>query len=249
MARQLKVFRTHIGFDDLIVASASRKAALEAWGASAHLFTQGFAAETNEPALVKAALARPGMVLRRQFGSQGEFRAERPALRLVEAPAKAEPKAPAKSPVKKSEPAKPTPAGHAPNAARADSLQKHAKRGRVETERAKRRERTEVERPTRRERTEAGRAKRERTEIQRAERRVAETLARTEVRQREREHKEAAAALRRDLQSQLRSLLDERRQQLLDIDRREQDLSRERREIEQSFEVRIVALQRRLRKD
>ncbi len=45
------------------------------------------------------------------------------------------------------------------------------------------------------------------------------------------------------------SHLDERKQQLGDIDRREQDLARrERREIEQSFETRIVALQRRLRK-
>ena len=49
MARQIKVFRTHLGFYDLIVAAPSKKAALEAWGASPHLFAQGFAAETTEP--------------------------------------------------------------------------------------------------------------------------------------------------------------------------------------------------------
>jgi colicin import membrane protein len=73
MARQLKVFRTHLGFYDLIVAAPSKKAALEAWGASPHLFTQGFAAETTEPKLVEAALKTPGVVLKRQFGSTGEF--------------------------------------------------------------------------------------------------------------------------------------------------------------------------------
>jgi colicin import membrane protein len=73
MARQLKVYRTHLGFYDLIVAAPSKKAALEAWGASPHLFAQGFAAETTEPKLVEAALKAPGVVLKRQFGSKGEF--------------------------------------------------------------------------------------------------------------------------------------------------------------------------------
>src|SRR3954463_15679213 len=74
MARQLKVFRTHLGFHDLIVAAPSKKAALEAWGASPNLFTQGFAEQTNEAKLVEAALKKPGIVLRRQFGSTGEFK-------------------------------------------------------------------------------------------------------------------------------------------------------------------------------
>ena len=224
MARELKVFRTHIGFDDLIIASPSRKAALDAWGASAHLFAQGFAAETNEPALVKAALARPGMVLRRQFGSQGEFRAERPALRLVEPPAKAESKAPAKAPAKKPVERKllheGMPADHA-------ARSKRAQREQAATERA---------------------ARRDLTETKRVERRAAEAQARLEARQRETERKKAAAEFLRDLQSQLQSLQGERKRQLGDIDRREQDLARERREIEQSFETRIVALRRRLRK-
>jgi len=70
MARKLKVFRTHLGFYDLIVAAPSQKAALEAWGASPHLFSQGFAAVETDPRLVGAALKKPGVVLRRQFGSK-----------------------------------------------------------------------------------------------------------------------------------------------------------------------------------
>lgn len=226
VSRKLKVFRTHIGFDDLIVAAPSRKAALDAWGASAHLFSQGFAAETHEPALVKSALGRPGMVLRRQFGSQGEFRAERPALRLVESPTKAKPKAAVKAPpVKKlatkiaaerDPPHEAVPADHPPRAKYAHAMEK--------------------------------RAQREKAAAERSERRAAEVQARAEARQREMEHKEAAAEFRRDLQSRLQSLQDERRQQLRDMDRRELDLARERRAIEQSFETRIVALRRQLRK-
>ena len=79
MAPKFKVFRTHIGFDDMIVAAASQKAALEAWGAGAHLFAQGFA---EDPVLVKAALGQPGIVLRRQFGTKGDFTAQRSRLHM-----------------------------------------------------------------------------------------------------------------------------------------------------------------------
>jgi colicin import membrane protein len=87
MARQLKVFRTHLGFYDLIVAAPSKKAALEAWGASPHLFAQGFAAETTEPKLVEAAEKKPGVVLKRQFGSSGEFLESVESLRVPKASA------------------------------------------------------------------------------------------------------------------------------------------------------------------
>src|SRR5215831_2924508 len=73
MARQLKVFRTHLGFYDMIVAASSQKAAAEAWGANPSLFAQGFAEVTTDPQLVEAALRQPGVVLRRQFGSSGAF--------------------------------------------------------------------------------------------------------------------------------------------------------------------------------
>ncbi len=76
MPRKLKVFRAHFGFYDEIVAAPSQKAALQAWGAGAHEFKHGFATVTDEPALVKAALAQPGVVLKRQFGSKGAFEAD-----------------------------------------------------------------------------------------------------------------------------------------------------------------------------
>lgn len=75
MPRALKVFKTHIGFYDLIVAAPSMKAAAQAWEAHPRIFAQGFAAVTNEPEAVKAALAQPGVVLRRPHGETGEYKA------------------------------------------------------------------------------------------------------------------------------------------------------------------------------
>lgn len=74
MARALKVFKTHIGFHDLVVAAPSMKAAATAWDASPRLFAQGFAAQTNEADAVKAALAQPGVVLRRPHGQAGAYK-------------------------------------------------------------------------------------------------------------------------------------------------------------------------------
>jgi colicin import membrane protein len=76
MPRALKVFKTHIGFHDLIVAAPSMKAAAEAWEVHPHVFAQGFAAATNEPDAVKAALEQPGVVLRRPHGQAGVWKAE-----------------------------------------------------------------------------------------------------------------------------------------------------------------------------
>ncbi|QIL02927.1 hypothetical protein G7078_09135 [Sphingomonas sinipercae] len=69
---KLKVFRTPIGFHDAIVAAPSQKAALEAWGADSNLFAQGAAEQVEEPALVAAALERPGEVVRVPRGSKDE---------------------------------------------------------------------------------------------------------------------------------------------------------------------------------
>jgi len=71
--KRLKVFRDHIGFHDTIVAAPSRKAALEAWGAKPSEFAHGFATLTNDKDAVAAALAHPGQVLRRPFGSHEDF--------------------------------------------------------------------------------------------------------------------------------------------------------------------------------
>jgi len=49
------------------------KAALEAWGTERNLFHQGFAKETDDPAIVAATMAQPGIVLKRSVGSRGAF--------------------------------------------------------------------------------------------------------------------------------------------------------------------------------
>lgn len=76
MPRALKVFKTHIGFYDLIVAAPSMKAAAEAWDVHSRIFAQDFAAVTTEPDAVKAALEQPGVVLRRPHGQSGPYKAE-----------------------------------------------------------------------------------------------------------------------------------------------------------------------------
>jgi hypothetical protein len=73
MARKLKVYQTALGFFEEAIAAPSMKAALEAWGSNSNLFHQGAAKETNDPEIVAAALAKPGVVLRRAVGSSGPF--------------------------------------------------------------------------------------------------------------------------------------------------------------------------------
>lgn len=68
-----------MGFHDAIVAAPSQKAALEAWGTRQDLFHEGLAERTQEKAAVEAALARPGVVLRRSAGSRGGFAEDAPA--------------------------------------------------------------------------------------------------------------------------------------------------------------------------
>lgn len=80
--RPLKVFRTHLGFFDTVVAAPSQKAALEAWGAKQNLFHEGLAEITNDPKAVMAALAKPGVVLRRAAGSNDQF-SENPDLPMI----------------------------------------------------------------------------------------------------------------------------------------------------------------------
>jgi hypothetical protein len=72
--RQLKVFHAHLGFYDTVVAAPSQKAALEAWGAGASEFAKGFARLATDPKAVRKALAEPGKVLRRPFGTKGEYK-------------------------------------------------------------------------------------------------------------------------------------------------------------------------------
>ncbi|MGX1007082.1 colicin import membrane protein [Bradyrhizobium japonicum] len=73
MPKKLKTYRTSLGFYDLAISAPSMKAALDAWGADSNLFHQGAATETDDPGVVAATMARPGVVLRRPAGSIGRF--------------------------------------------------------------------------------------------------------------------------------------------------------------------------------
>jgi len=71
--RALKTYITNLGFFELAIAAPSMKAALEAWGMSHNAFQQGFAKQTQDPKIIAATLAQPGVVLRRAVGTTGEF--------------------------------------------------------------------------------------------------------------------------------------------------------------------------------
>src|SRR6476660_2716566 len=73
MARKLKTYQTSLGFFDLAIAAPSMKAALEAWGADSNLFHQSAAKESDNPDVIAATMAKPGVVLRRPVGSDGSF--------------------------------------------------------------------------------------------------------------------------------------------------------------------------------
>jgi len=73
------------------------KAALEAWGASSNLFHQGCAKEADDDEVIKATMAKPGMVLQRPVGSNGPFKehSELPSAKSLDAPPRKD-RAPAK---------------------------------------------------------------------------------------------------------------------------------------------------------
>lgn len=73
MARKLKTYQTSLGFFDQAIAAPSMKAALEAWGADSNLFHQGAAKESDDPDVIAATMAKPGVVLKRPVGSKGQF--------------------------------------------------------------------------------------------------------------------------------------------------------------------------------
>jgi hypothetical protein len=74
MPRPLKVFQTHIGFYDEVVAVPSMKAAAEAWGTNVRVFAQGFAKATQDPDAMRAALAQPGVILKRPHGTATPYK-------------------------------------------------------------------------------------------------------------------------------------------------------------------------------
>ncbi|MDB5494707.1 MAG: hypothetical protein JWP86_2044 [Phenylobacterium sp.] len=87
MAARLKVFVTSDGLTDYVVAASSKPKALAAWGSHQDLFKTGLARETDDPALVKAAMKRPGEVLRRPAGTRGELAKLKPAKQAAAKPA------------------------------------------------------------------------------------------------------------------------------------------------------------------
>jgi hypothetical protein len=94
VAPRLKVFVTSDGLTDYAVAASSRPKALAAWGVKQDLFKEGLARETDDPALVEAATAQPGEVLRRPAGTRGELARLKPAR-------KAKPAGPSKAQLRK----------------------------------------------------------------------------------------------------------------------------------------------------
>lgn len=95
MARPLKTFLTDSGFFQLAVAAPSMKAALSAWGMTHNVFADGLAKETKDAKIVEAAMAQPGLVLRRPLGTKGAFTqdAALPKVKPSSLPRKKQPRA------------------------------------------------------------------------------------------------------------------------------------------------------------
>jgi colicin import membrane protein len=117
MPRKLKTYTTSAGFFDLAVAAPSMKAALEAWGSEHNLFHQGFAKVSEDPAIVAATMAKPGVVLRRPVGTSDPYREH------AELPTNLPIGRKAKRTVEKSKPTKSAPTPIDEKAARAAALE------------------------------------------------------------------------------------------------------------------------------
>jgi colicin import membrane protein len=74
MPKKLKSYVTSVGFFDLAIAAPSMKSALAAWGAQSNLFHQGIAKQSDDPEVIAATMAHPGIVLKRPVGSDRLFR-------------------------------------------------------------------------------------------------------------------------------------------------------------------------------
>lgn len=69
---RLKVYAARLdGLHDYVVAAPNQGEALKAWDIHQNLFQEGLAEVTDEPSAVKAATARPGVVLRRPANGKG----------------------------------------------------------------------------------------------------------------------------------------------------------------------------------
>lgn len=126
--RRLKVFQAPFGFYDTIVAVPSRAAALRAWETRQDLFAFGQAHEIEDPAAVAAALAQPGVVLKRAVGSTEPFAVEATSLPEV-------PEAPKRPALKAASKSTPAPKPRAPPADRSALDRAEAALGELDTAR------------------------------------------------------------------------------------------------------------------
>jgi colicin import membrane protein len=151
MARKLKSYVTTSGFFELAVAAPSKKAASETLGIKETAFSQGFAHETDDAAIIAATMAKPGVILRRAVGTEGTFseEAELPKLSALQsAITHKRPANPRRLPAEKTNPGKtkkPDAAASRKAAQLYDLAEKRRQREeeRAEAQRAKQRERTE----------------------------------------------------------------------------------------------------------
>ena len=123
MPRQLKVYRTPIGFHDAYVAAPSQKAALEAWGSDANLFARGVAEIVTDPALTKEPLANPGTVVRRLRGSADDHFAALPKAKAKAARKVLADSVPAPTPTSAPAPAAPPKPNPRPSRAKLDAAE------------------------------------------------------------------------------------------------------------------------------
>jgi colicin import membrane protein len=183
MARKLKTYITNLGFFELALAAPSMKAALEAWGMGHNAFHHGFARETDDPKIVAATMAKPGVVLRRPVGTTGAFaeHAELPRNWKI-----APPKTAPVKPVSKPPPRPPKPA----KKARDDKKETAARAAIISFEKAKARRERERDKEAERE---AAREEKERAQRTREAEKAEAALARAQAR-----HEEVMASIEKD---------------------------------------------------
>jgi hypothetical protein len=71
---RIKVFRTQIGVKAWVVATSSKKAALEAWDVSRDLFATGEAVLTDDPKAINVAMTNIGKAVAMPFKKPGATR-------------------------------------------------------------------------------------------------------------------------------------------------------------------------------
>jgi len=152
MPRALKTFITNLGFFQLAIAAPSMKAALEAWGMGHNAFQHGFAKQTDDPKIIAAATAQPGVVLKRAVGSTGEFSEHAELPKSL--PADKLPKAVAPKPKER----KPSKAKPTKKASRADVVSFEKDRAKREKKKAAEEARVEKERAVRQRATDSAEA-------------------------------------------------------------------------------------------